>query len=479
MATVNWPEPKTIFNDKQFGFDFRNILDNGLAKEGERASVVSQATYIGTPPNKLPEDKIALEISRVRDGQIIADKYSGIFIVAEDGTRTTITNNGVITSNFVGEQWIESGTITEFTRSIFPNTLGTIKGVEIDYREAADAGATPDKADDMALWAKAFAGNDTFVGSPVGDRLEGFDGNDTMSGGAGHDLLEGGFGLDHLNGGADNDSLYGGDGDDILIGELGADNLSGGLGLDHLNGGAGDDGLYGEDGDDVLTGEHGADRLFGGLGLDHLNGGDGDDSLYGEDGDDVLTGELGADRLSGGAGDDIVSAASGNDWIYGELGNDTMFGGADRDLLDGGLGLDSLTGGTGNDTLHGRSDDDRIIGNQGADRLFGEAGRDTFVFTSIKDSTVKVTGRDTIYDFSSRQKDKIDLTAIDASTKANGNQAFKYIGKQDFHDKAGELRWEKVKAGVYVYGDVNGDGNADFSLLLRGVTKLTKGDFFL
>lgn len=407
MATVNWPEPKTIFNDKQFGFDFRNILDSGLAREGERASVVSQATYIGTPPTKLPEDKIFLEISGVRDGQFITDKYSGTFTVAEDGTRTTTTNNGVTTSNFVGEQWIEAGTITEFTRSIFPITLGTIKGVEIDYREAAYAGTTPDKADDMALWAKAFAGNDTFVGSPVGDRLEGFAGNDTMSGGAGHDLLEGGLGLDHLNGGADNDSLYGGDGDDILIGELGADNLFGGLGLDHLNGGADNDGLYGEDGDDFLTGEHGADSLHGGLGLDYIDGGVGNDALYGD------------------------------------------------------------------------SDNDVLFGHRGADKLHGGAGADTFAFTSVRDSTARTTGRDTIYDFSSRQKDKIDLKAIDASTNAKGNQAFKYIGKQDFHDKAGELRWEKVKAGVYVYGDVNGDGNADFSLLLRGVTKLTKGDFFL
>ncbi|MGF9764795.1 calcium-binding protein [Microvirga sp. 0TCS3.31] len=356
-------------------------------------------------------------------GGPVSDNYNGTFII--DGVDIT------------------DGTVNSLNRRMGGELVGSVSGLELPFKELSAAATTEDKSDDMVLWARAFAGDDVLTGSGAADRLEGFAGNDTMSSGAGHDLLEGGLALDHLNGGADNDSLYG------------------------------------EDGDDVLTGEHGADRLFGGLGLDHLNGGDGDDSLYGEDGNDVLTGELGADRLSGGAGDDIVSAASGNDWIYGELGNDTMFGGAGRDLVDGGLGLDSLTGGTGNDTLHGRSDDDRLIGNQGADRLFGEAGRDTFVFTSIRDSTVKATGRDTIYDFSFKQKDQIDLTAIDASTKANGNQAFKYISKQDFHDKAGELRWEKVKAGVYVYGDVNGDGNADFSLLLRGITKLTKGDFFL
>jgi Ca2+-binding RTX toxin-like protein len=214
-------------------------------------------------------------------------------------------------------------------------------------------------------------------------------------------------------------------------------------GNDAFTGSNAADRLEGFAGNDTMSGGVGYDFLEGGLGLDHLNGGAGDDSLYGGDDDDVLTGELGADRL------------------YGELG------------------LDYMNGDVGNDVLYGGGDSDTLFGHRGADKLYGGEGADSFAFTSSRDSTAKAAGRDTIYDFSSRQRDKIDLKAIDASTKAKGNQAFKYIGKQDFHDKAGELRWEKVKAGVYVYGDVNGDGNADFSLLLRGVTKLTNGDFFL
>jgi hypothetical protein len=101
------------------------------------------------------------------------------------------------------------------------------------------------------------------------------------------------------------------------------------------------------------------------------------------------------------------------------------------------------------------------------------------VFNSIKDSTTKSSGRDTVYDFSSKQKDKIDLRIIDANTKTKGNQAFKFIDKQDFHKKAGELQWEKVKGGVYVYGDTNGDGKEDFSIFLKGLTKIAKGDFYL
>jgi Ca2+-binding RTX toxin-like protein len=239
------------------------------------------------------------------------------------------------------------------------------------------------------------------------------------------------------------DRLEGFDGNDTMSSGAGHDLLEGGLGLDHLNGGVNNDSLYGGDGDDILIGELGADRLYGGLGLDHLNGGADNDGLYGEDGDDFLTGEHGADSLYGG------------------------------------FGLDNLNGGIGNDVLYGDGDNDILLGHRGADKLYGGAGADTFTFTSFRDSTAKAAERDTIYDFSSRQRDKIDLKAIDASTKSGGNNMFKFIGSQDFHEKAGELRWEKVKAGVYVYGDVNGDGNADFSLLLRGMTKLIKGDFFL
>jgi Ca2+-binding RTX toxin-like protein len=142
-------------------------------------------------------------------------------------------------------------------------------------------------------------------------------------------------------------------------------------------------------------------------------------------------------------------------------------------------GNDILRGSPVIDRLEGFSGNDKLTGRLGADRLFGGEGGDSFIFTSIKDSTVKSAGRDIVYDFSHSQKDKIDLKAIDASTKATGNQAFKYIGSQDFHKKAGELRWEKVIGGVTVYGDVNGDGKADFAITLRQITKLAKDNFLL
>ena len=111
------------------------------------------------------------------------------------------------------------------------------------------------------------------------------------------------------------------------------------------------------------------------------------------------------------------------------------------------------------------------------DPKYGGAGADFFDFNSIKDS---VTGnkRDKILDFDRSEADKIDLAGIDAKMGKSGNQKFKWIGKQDFHDKKGELRYEKKGAKAIVQGDVNGDGKADFEINVSAAN-LNAVDFIL
>ena len=142
-------------------------------------------------------------------------------------------------------------------------------------------------------------------------------------------------------------------------------------------------------------------------------------------------------------------------------------------------GNDVINGGNGPDVLFGFGRNDKIAGGRGPDQLFGGAGADTFIFKSTKDSTVDPSGRDKIYDFSRAQKDKIDLHLIDANSKLSGDQKFKFIGDDDFHKKAGELRYEKKGGDTLIHGDVNGDGKADFSIALEQYLNLKATDFIL
>lgn len=142
-------------------------------------------------------------------------------------------------------------------------------------------------------------------------------------------------------------------------------------------------------------------------------------------------------------------------------------------------GNDFISGGNLSDVLVGFAGRDVIEGQQGADGLWGGAGADTFMFMSIADSTTGFRGRDTIYDFRQSDGDRISLRAIDADTTARGNQDFEFIGDQRFSKEAGELRFERKLGDTYIHGDVNGDGKADFSIVIDPLVNLKDGDFIL
>lgn len=150
--------------------------------------------------------------------------------------------------------------------------------------------------------------------------------------------------------------------------------------------------------------------------------------------------------------------------LIGSKGNDTYIGTRFSDRITGNGGNDALSGANGNDIIKAGAGNDRLTGGVGADDLWGNAGADIFVFKSVADSTVATSGRDTIFDFSPAQNDKIHLAAIDANTLERGNQAFELIGTRSFSKSAGELRYERMPSDTYVYGDVDGDGVADFAI---------------
>jgi hypothetical protein len=75
--------------------------------------------------------------------------------------------------------------------------------------------------------------------------------------------------------------------------------------------------------------------------------------------------------------------------------------------------------------------------------------------------------------------DLINLSAIDASTRSSGDQAFTFIGTREFTGRAGELRHERSDGRTVVEGDTNGDRTPDFVLRLDGSHSLSSGDFVL
>jgi 6-phosphogluconolactonase (cycloisomerase 2 family) len=164
--------------------------------------------------------------------------------------------------------------------------------------------------------------------------------------------------------------------------------------------------------------------------------------------------------------------------INGTAGNDTIdaVSSAAGELLPSALG-DDIFGLAGNDTIDGLGGGDILTGGLNKDSLTGGGGGDFFNYDLIAEST-KGANRDVIEDFSRGQGDRIDLSGIDAKT-GGGNQAFKFIGVQGFHDQKGELHFVKKAGFVLVEGDVNGDGRADFQIQVEDVARLVAADFVL
>lgn len=155
--------------------------------------------------------------------------------------------------------------------------------------------------------------------------------------------------------------------------------------------------------------------------------------------------------------------------------HDSFAGTDDRDFYQGLDGADRIAGGAANDSLSGGA---------GTDVLDGGAGSDTFVFASLGDSSLSALrsdGRkflpDRIEDFTSGV-DKIDLSGIDAIGGTEPNDAFTFIGQSAFGGHAGELRFEVQDGRVHIYGDVDGNGFADFQIMAMGTT-LVASDFIL
>lgn len=213
-----------------------------------------------------------------------------------------------------------------------------------------------------------------------------------------------------------------------------------------------------------------------GLGVDSIIGASGDDSF-------TITAITSNLTISGEGGDDLI------DFTYqsrippvtitlsGGEGDDSLSGGRAMFLLDGGAGNDRLEGSKLDDTLDGGEGMDRLLPGFGADVMTGGAGEDRFLFKSPFES--EPGAADVITDFSGLEGDRINLARIDANTKQAGDQAFRYVG-DSFTGRAGQLiAFIDEDDRTVLQGDRDGNGVADFELILLGAPTLTGADLVL
>ncbi|WPB83926.1 FG-GAP-like repeat-containing protein [Sediminicoccus rosea] len=395
------------------------------------------------------------------------------------------------------------------------SSLGWTLAAEVERLSLTGTGDINGTGNALANRLEGNGGANILDGREDNDSLYGGAGNDTLLGGNGADRLDGGLGADRMAGGANDDTYIVDDPGDQTVEAAGegrdrvVSSLSWTLAaeVERLSlKGTGDINGTGNARANRLDGNAGANMLDGREGNDSLYGGAGTDSLLGGEGHDLMDGGLGADRMLGGANDDtyivddpgdqtVEAAGGGLDRVMSSLSwtlaaemerlsltgtGDTngtanalanrLDGNAGGNILDGREGNDSLYGGAGSDTLLGGEGADRLDGGLGWDRLTGGTGADVFVFRSIAEAD-----GDVVTDFGRADGDRYDLRAIDADTLLAGNQAFAWIGGARFGGVAGQLRF----ADGALQGDVNGDGVADFGIMLLGVATLTTSSIWL
>lgn len=384
-----------------------------------------------------------------------------------------------------------------------PDVIDGGAGIDLINYHNSGAGVTVDLGTGAGFGGDAQG--DTLVSI---ERVSGSNFHDMLTGSAAANILEGRGGDDSLSGGGGDDILYGGGGVDTLNGDDGADTLYGGLGNDALHGGEDDDFLSGREGADVLNGGNGTDLAdyHGSNGAVHIDlaagtalGGEaqGDtlisieslvgsafiDTLLGSTADNAFEGGAGADAIDGRGGSDVVNYHTSRSGVTVDLASGTGTGGDAQgdtltsiERLSGSNFADTLLGdGTAN-VLEGRVGDDILVGRGGADVLYGGTGVDTFRFDDGDTGTG--ANADFIGDFAGGIDD-IDLSAIDANIGTAGDDAFTFIGDGAFTGIAGQLRYGANGGNTVIEGDVNGDGAADFQILLNGAVTPLVGDFML
>ena len=388
-------------------------------------------------------------------GWVGADSY---LYDAGDGDDVILDNqhgDGAATDTIVFGAGIAPGSLT-FSRvaadwnDIRIGFAGQAGSILLDNQHYGDAGIEAVRFDDGTVWSQAelmahyvagqqTSGDDNINGSHFADTVSAGAGDDIVVMGAGSDLIRGGAGNDRLEGNEDGDTYHYdvGDGHDVVFDYKGTRNnvlqLGEGIALDEL--------LVSRPQGDSGSLRISFKTLAGSVTL--LN------QSWGDAGVETL-------RFHNGT---VLSEAA----LLQLLGAATN-------------GNDSLAGTSGADSVWALEGADTVSGLAGADLLAGGEGADIFRFDS--GGVGLGTGADRIADFVAGS-DRIDLSAIDADGALAGDQAFAFIGSAAFSSVAGELRYAFDGVDTVLEADSNGDGAADFQIVLSGNVAPLAADFTL
>lgn len=270
-----------------------------------------------------------------------------------------------------------------------------------------------------------------------------------------------------------------------------------GSGNDTLIGGNGSEEYRDQSGDDIISMNGGNDFVLAGTGYDTIDGGSGIDTVtFGQlldpfGGSVVVKNGITFDLAVTGQqllGDFGIDSFKNFENVTGTPENDILFGTSAANEMAGSSGADVLNGRSGNDLLKGGRGADTLVGGLGGDHLWGHDGNgavgdgaaDTFSYFSVAESSLLQP--DIIWDFEDHVAggmDKIDLSAMDASTLLRGNNAFVFVGTSAFSSAQGEVSRNWINGDTIVRIDTDGDVDAEMMIIFKGIITLTEDDFVL
>lgn len=518
-------------NDTIDGLDGADIMDGGMGDD---------TYYVDDSDDAIVEavgqgyDTVYTAVSYTLDAGQEVEKLVGLFPLLEEGPGYDLTGNELdnwlisdggssILKGMGGNDTLDGGSFSDtmiggdgddtyVLRNVFDQVV--VEGAKggIDTVQTSNNYTLLENFENLAFGSAGYtligtgnAANNRLTGSGNADVLNGLDGNDTLDGDYGADTMSGGEGNDvyyvdnladvltETGNGIDTvrsriGFILGAGFENLVFEETALSAVGKGNGADNsLTGNSFKNKLQGVGGNDKLYGRGDDDTLSGGSGNDTLDGGDGSDRLEGGSGDDTYVLGAGTDMVvdSSGADDRIITTISRSLGAYSGIENLTLAGTGNINGRGSAVAND-LIGNAGNNQLRGLDGNDMLRGGAGADQLWGGKHADIFDFNSAAEIGKSAGNRDIIKDFK-HLTDRIDLKSIDASTKAAGNNAFKFAATEGskFTGIAGQLIWDQInKLGTandvtLVRGDLNGDKVADFVLELTGLVSLSQSDFIL